>query len=364
MLVFTVHNYNPCHNDDSINDFLISIISYFQHMKEDDPEALHEIPQDLVSMYTASFYEKINLSCNCISTIPYEFSTYLPHLVYLDLSYNRISSLPDSFGYLFHLRTLLLNNNRLQELPASFCLLLRIEKVDLSHNRLSHLPDEIGHMENLQSINVSYNELDSLPTSLGKSESLDLILALFNNCKTPPQQVCNQGSHAILSHFRKENPKKPERNNIPKNVFPRVRGDVLLSAHSNPDTARVQYVQAQTNINATSRTKTPLRPPVDGTQLPPDELVDKIVGCIYGAAIGDAIGLSTEFLLPDECSFHYKSDEIGFDHMIMDKHRSKWEKGDWTDSFDQSVSEIINIMAIEKSYKAIESNANVQQALF
>lgn len=307
-------------------------------MKEDDPEALHEIPEELVAMYQTSFYEKINLSCNCISAIPYEFSAYLPHLVYLDISYNHVSSLPESFGYLFHLKTLLLNNNRLQELPASFCLLLRLGKVDLSHNRLSHLPEQIGQMESLQSINVSYNALENLPSSLGKSSTIKLILALFNNCKDPPQQICNQGSIAIFAHFQKDNPKSPERQIVTNNVFPRVRGDVLLSAHSNPDTARVQYVQAQTNVNATSRTKTPLRPPADGTLLPPDELVDRIVGCIYGAALGDAIGLCTEFLLPDECTFHYTDNEISFDQMIMDRHRSKWEKGDWTDTFDQSVS--------------------------
>lgn len=313
-------------------------------MKEDDPEALHEIPHDLGNMYTTSFYEKINFSCNCISTIPYELSTYLPHLVYVDLSYNRVSSLPESFGYLFHLRTLLINNNRLQDLPTSFHLLLRLEKVDLSHNKLSNLPEDIGHMESLQSLNVSNNELESLPASLGRSKDLSLILAIFNKCKNPPQQVCNQGSDAILAYFRKESPKKTQRSTVTKNVFPRIRGDVLLSAHSNPDTARVQYVQAQTNINATSRTKTPLRPPADGTCLPPDELVDKIVGCIYGAAIGDAMGLCTEFLLPDECRFHYETEGISFDHMIMDRHRSKWQRGDWTDTFDQSVS---------KAYQAV-----------
>jgi hypothetical protein len=270
--------------------------------------------------------------------IPYELSTYLPHLVHLDLSYNRVSYLPESFGYLFHLQTLLINNNKLQELPDSFCFLTRLEKADLSHNQLSHLPKNIGHIKNLKSLNVSYNELETLPASLGEAKNLTLILAIFNKCKNPPQQICNQGSDMILAHFRKNDALKPDTKTPPLNKFPRVRGDVLLSAHSNPDTARVQYVQSQTNTNATSRTKTPLRPPVDGTILPPDELVDKIVGCLYGAAIGDAIGLCTEFMLPDECRFHYEGLDLSYEHIIMDRHRSKWQKGDWTDTFDQTVS--------------------------
>lgn len=310
----------------------------FQHQREDDPEALHEIPSDLVNIYSTSFYEKISLSCNCISVIPYELSTYLPHLVHLDLSYNRVSYLPESFGYLFHLQTLLINNNELKELPDSFCYLLRLEKADLSHNHLSHLPNNIGHLTKLKSLNVSYNELVTLPASLAEAKNLTLILAIFNKCKDPPQQVCNQGSDMILAHFHKNCPSKPDKQTISVNKFPRVRGDVLLSAHSNPDTARVQYVQSQTNTNATSRIKTPLRPPLDGTSLPPDELVDKIVGCLYGAAIGDAIGLCTEFMLPDECRFHYEGQELNYDLIIMDRHRSKWQKGDWTDTFDQTVS--------------------------
>lgn len=194
-------------------------------------------------------------------------------------------------------------------------------------------------MESLQSLNVSYNELEALPLSLGKSKSLKLILAIFNKCKCPPQQICNQGSESVLAYLRNQNPKEPEEKLIVRyNEFPRVRGDVLVLAPSNPHTARAQYVQTQTNTNATSRIKTPLRPPANAHYLPPDELVDKIVGCLYGAAIGDAIGLCTEFMMPDECRFHYDNDLLSWENMVKDRHRSKWQRGDWTDSFDQTVS--------------------------
>jgi len=33
-----------------------------------------------------------------------------------------------------------------------------------------------------------------------------------------------------------------------------------------------------------------------------EELLDKIRGCIYGQALGDAIGIRTEFLSADEAS--------------------------------------------------------------
>lgn len=212
--------------------------------------------------------------------------------------------------------------------------------MDLSHNQLKHLPQNLGTMESLQSLNVSYNDLDALPLTLGKSKSLKLILAIFNKCKCPPQQICNQGSNAVLAYLRNQNPKEQLEQKLVtrSNEFPRVRGDVLVLAPTNPHTARAHYVQTQTNTNATSRIKTPLRPPANVYQLPPDELVDKIVGCLYGAAIGDAIGLCTDFMMPDECRFHYDKESLSCKHMIKDRHRSKWKKGDWTDSFDQTVS--------------------------
>ncbi|XP_032238981.1 uncharacterized protein LOC5513573 isoform X2 [Nematostella vectensis] len=319
---------------------------YQQHMKSDDPGALHEFPQDLLSVYSVSFYEKLNFAFNCITAVPYEFSMYLPHLVHLDLSYNRIGFLPDSFGYLFHLETLFINNNKLRELPDTFCYLARLQKLDLSHNQLLHLPENIGLMESLLSINVSYNELEALPASISKSKTLKLILAIFNNCSSPPQQICNQGSETILAFFGKSQKNgKDGKTGTQGNEFARVRGDVLSTTHSNLHTARAQYVQTQTNVNAMNRIKTPLRPPPDGTKMPPDELVDKVVGCLYGAAIGDAIGLCTEFMLPDECRFYYEMGDLSYEQMVRDRHRCKWQKGDWTDSFDQMVLLLDNVLS-------------------
>ncbi|CAH3115337.1 unnamed protein product [Porites lobata] len=317
---------------------------YKEHLTHDSEDALVDYPVELLS--SVSFYEKFDASFNCFTYIPSEFSMFLPHLSYIDMSHNRLASIPESFGLLVHLKTLLLNNNRLVELPETFCLLARLEKADLSHNQLRFLPQSLGMMESLQSLNVSYNELDSLPVTLGKSKSLKLILAIFNKCILPPQQICNQGSDAILSYLRNQNPKEIQQllNVTRNNEFPRVRGDVLVLAPTNPHTARAQYVQTQTNTNATSRIKTPLRPPANVNQLPPDELVDKIVGCLYGAAIGDAIGLCTDFMMPDECSFYYDKDTLLCHNMIKDRHRSKWEKGDWTDSFDQTMLILENII--------------------
>jgi ADP-ribosylglycohydrolase len=63
--------------------------------------------------------------------------------------------------------------------------------------------------------------------------------------------------------------------------------------------------------------------------------IDKIKGVFFGQAIGDALGLGTEFLTKDEIKGLYLTPISTYSQIIQDKHRSRWEKGDWTDDTEQ-----------------------------
>lgn len=61
---------------------------------------------------------------------------------------------------------------------------------------------------------------------------------------------------------------------------------------------------------------------------------DKMLGCLYGQAIGDALGLDSEFMSKDEVIKNYPDGLKNYDQIIQDAHRRRWAKGAWTDDTD------------------------------
>eukprot|EP01133_Synstelium_polycarpum_P011484 gene11484-13389_t len=68
-----------------------------------------------------------------------------------------------------------------------------------------------------------------------------------------------------------------------------------------------------------------------------DPLYDRILGCIYGSVLGDAYGLSTEFLNKDQILKAYGTNQVPFPNFMKTSHSSRWVKGDWTDESDQMI---------------------------
>ena len=82
-----------------------------------------------------------------------------------------------------------------------------------------------------------------------------------------------------------------------------------------------------------------------------------IKGIIYGGAIGDALGLATEFMSRNDINKHYENIKIfTYSDIVQDYHRSIWKKGDWTDDTDQTI--IIMKSIIEDSVFNTNTYAN------
>lgn len=94
------------------------------------------------------------------------------------------------------------------------------------------------------------------------------------------------------------------------------------------------------------------------------EKKDKIKGLFYGQAIGDALGLSAEFLNKENIEKYYgekiRNKTLTYSDIVQDYHRTAFKIGDWTDDTDQMIlvtRELIeqkgeiNVFSLAKKFK-------------
>lgn len=65
-----------------------------------------------------------------------------------------------------------------------------------------------------------------------------------------------------------------------------------------------------------------------------EQIYDCFKGCIYGQAIGDALGLGTEGMTDEDMAWKYPHGLQHYSQIFQDRHRKRWKIGDWTDDTD------------------------------
>ena len=76
-----------------------------------------------------------------------------------------------------------------------------------------------------------------------------------------------------------------------------------------------------------------------------EEIKDRIAGCLWGQAIGDALGLGTEFMSRDEVLHNYPEGLSEYSQIVQDFHRERWSQGDWTDDTDMMLCIAMAVIA-------------------
>ncbi|ORC93608.1 dual specificity protein phosphatase [Trypanosoma theileri] len=102
-----------------------------------------------------------------LTSVPKEvFDPPLLHVVSVDLSYNKLKSIPHELSFLPHIRSLIIASNELEELPDSLADLNELEHLDVSHNHLRELPPSFVYLVSLTTIAMDYNDFSEIPTCL------------------------------------------------------------------------------------------------------------------------------------------------------------------------------------------------------
>src|SRR5665647_14644 len=120
------------------------------------------------------YHHKIHLKTNLIPV------TFHQQIVILNLSYSKLTTLPDSIGQLSQLRELYVAGNQLTTLPDSIGQLTQLRELYVGYNQLTTLPDSIGQLAQLQVLYVEHNQLTTLPDSIGQLAQLQ-VLCIYNN---------------------------------------------------------------------------------------------------------------------------------------------------------------------------------------
>ncbi|HEU0293259.1 MAG TPA: COR domain-containing protein [Anaerolineales bacterium] len=116
-------------------------------------------------------WDGLDLSKNRISTLPPEIGQ-LENLSVLDVSQTGLLEVPPEIGSLRNLRILKLSKNQLSSLPTEIGQLTHLISLDLTHNQLTTLPSEFGQLVELQELALNDNQLRILPDQIGRLISL------------------------------------------------------------------------------------------------------------------------------------------------------------------------------------------------
>ncbi len=93
----------------------------------------------------------------------------------LDLSYCRLSSLPESIAKVSNLEFLDCHRNQLSSLPESIGKLANLKHLDCSENQIVSLPKSMEELVNLRFLDCSNNQIVFLPNYIFKIKQLNYI---------------------------------------------------------------------------------------------------------------------------------------------------------------------------------------------
>eukprot|EP01080_Neovahlkampfia_damariscottae_P003413 gene3413-5958_t len=209
-------------------------------------------------------------------------------LEYLDLGFGDISSIPDTISKLSSLTYLNLFGNQISSLPK---LPTKLKYLILRSNKITKIPAQIYEMKNLEIFDISMNELTKIEP-LSNLINLKSLNISYNKLTSIPEI----SKEVKLERFIFcENPLKEKFSFSPSFSYPFKKCDLT------------------------------------------NDLVDRIKGCIYGQALGDAIGLLTEFFPKNQSFKFYGIENLSSNIMVVDRHRNMFIPGDFTDDTDQMI---------------------------
>ncbi|KAF9131732.1 hypothetical protein BGX30_012986 [Mortierella sp. GBA39] len=189
--------------------------SYLRNLQPTlDPQTMSILQSPLLHL------TELDLSRNRLESLPDQITSLVPHLNYLNLSHNLFAEIPLELCQLTELQVLIMSQNRIQgPVPDKICShLTQLKTLKLCANQITSLPDSLAHLNKLESLSMgsvyggnllttfpagcvrfmtslreldlSHNKLRFLPVDVGHSHShLRQLVASDNMLEAIPKSI-------------------------------------------------------------------------------------------------------------------------------------------------------------------------------
>ncbi|KAM6547074.1 hypothetical protein CsatB_027810 [Cannabis sativa] len=166
----------------------INKLSHLTYLKLSGCSLQTPTPPFLSILNSSTSLSFLDLSLNYLSFSTHQWLySFMPNLLHLDLTGNKLSFLPQDFGNLTPTLTYLdLSSNQIEStIPNTFANMTSLEYLSLSSNFLKgDIPYGFGNMVSLSYLDFSFNQLEnSIPNDFGNLTSLESIDLTFNTLK-------------------------------------------------------------------------------------------------------------------------------------------------------------------------------------
>lgn len=130
----------------------------------------------------------LNLSDNSLKHYPDAINKLHPILRTLDLSKNKLKTLPKDVGQFKELKILNVSNNLLEKIPEEINCLLKIETLQMNCNLLKSLPP-LNNLTSLKRASFGDNQLNVFPECLCELKYLEALDLSKNNITQLPEMI-------------------------------------------------------------------------------------------------------------------------------------------------------------------------------
>ena len=94
-------------------------------------------------------------------------------LIFLDLAFNSITTIPEELGDLYQLKTLNIACNQIRRLPKTIGKLSKLQELRANGNKLQEIPQELGKCRLVKMLLFNENELGGVPSELAECTRLE-----------------------------------------------------------------------------------------------------------------------------------------------------------------------------------------------